>query len=71
MAQAEAEGLTLQKSDNNSGYKGIRKRSSHTRKKLYEATETLGGKTKSRARSSVSVRATCSVLFRLFRRLRV
>ena len=44
--QADVEGLTLQKSDNNSGYKGIRKSSSRKRKKLYEATETRGGKTK-------------------------
>ena len=44
--QAKADGLTLQKSDNNSGYKGIRKSSSRKRKKLYEATETRGGKTK-------------------------
>ena len=50
--QADVEGLTLQKSDNNSGYTGIRKRKrfsgSHKRKKLYEATGQLGGKTKSR-----------------------
>ena len=50
--QADVEGLTLQKSDNNSGYTGIRKRKrfsgSHKRKKLYEATVQLGGKTKSR-----------------------
>ena len=31
-----------------SGYTGIRKMSSHKRKQLYQATEQLGGKTKSR-----------------------
>ena len=45
--QAAAEGLTLQKSDNISGYLGIRIKGSHKRKKLYEATEQRGGKTKS------------------------
>ena len=37
--QAEAEGLTLLKADNSSGYKGVRVYSSRKRKKPYEATE--------------------------------
>ena len=46
MRKAKAERLTLQKSDNASGYLGVRRCSSRRRlKKPYEATETRGGKT--------------------------
>ena len=44
-AQAEAEGLTLQKSDNVTGYKGVRVGSTRNLTKPYEATESRGGKT--------------------------
>ena len=45
--QADAEGLTLQKSDNTSGYLGVRRYSGRNLTKSYEATETRGRKTKS------------------------
>ena len=47
MRKAKAERLTLQKSDNASGYRGVRRYSRRRLKKPYEATETRGRKTAS------------------------